>query len=149
MIPILATASRLVRAQTQALVHSPLLLERVVVALANAKPVAEVLIVFVVGSRLLRVDVTFGVGRRIQSQGARAGRRQTCRATVASEVALGEDFDELVFAVTLYRTRIADSCSIVWIGRVGGKGVAGKTRIHVLTERPKVLGAIRDALLFG
>ena len=134
MIPVLATASRLVRAQSQTLVHSPFLLEWVIVALADAESVAEVLVVFVVGSRLLRVNITLGVGRRVQAQGARARRRQACCATVAGEVALGKDLDELMFAVTLHRARIADSCGIVRIGRAGGEGVASEAGVYVLTK---------------
>ena len=146
MPPILATAARLVRAEPKTLKHGALLLERIVVALAAAEAVPEVLVVLVVGAGLLRVDAALGVCLRVEAQVARAGRGKARSAAVAGKVALGEDLDEGVLAVALDRAGVADAGGIVGIRGVRGRGVAGQAGEDALAERAEGLRAVLDAL---
>lgn len=124
MVPVLAATSRLVCAKSQALIHGALLLERIVVTLAYAESVAEVLVVLVARSRLIRVNAPLGIGRWIQPQRTGRSRGQARGAAIACEIALGKDLDELVLTVALHGTGVADSGSTIRAGRVGGRGVA-------------------------
>jgi hypothetical protein len=67
MVPVLATAARLVITQTQTLKHSALLLMWTIVYGTGTETIAEVLIVLVVGVGLLRVDVALRVGVRVDA----------------------------------------------------------------------------------
>lgn len=146
MIPVLAAASCLMCAKSQALVHSALLLKWVIIAFAHAEAVAKVLVVLVARGWLLRVNPTLGIGRRIQAQGTGTGRWQTRGTAVACEVALGEDLDKLVFTVALHRAGVADARGIVRFGRVCGGRVASQAREHALSEGSEIFGAILDTL---
>jgi hypothetical protein len=53
-------------------------------------------------------------------------------ATVASEVALLEDFYQLMLAMALYRARVADTGSVERFVGVRGWGIAGEAGIYVL-----------------
>lgn len=146
MVPILSTPARLVRTQTKTLEHRPLLLKRVIVALAPAEAIAEVLIVFVVGVSLLRVDAALGVGFRIDAQAARA-RCGIARGTaIAGEVALVENLNEGVLAVAGNRTGIADASRVIGIGKLLGRWVAGEAGKDTLAEGAQRLGAVFDTL---
>lgn len=128
------------------MVHSALLLERVIVALADAESVAEVVVVLVVRGWLLRVDATLGISRRVQPQSTRRSRGQACGAAVACEVAFGKYLNELVLTMALYGAGVANTSGIVRISRVGGRRIAGQAREHTLTEGSEILGAVLNAL---
>jgi hypothetical protein len=146
VVPILAASTSLCGAQTQALEHGALLLERIVVAFAAAESVLEILVVFVVGIRLFRVDAALCVRGRIDAEGAWACRGQALGAAVACEVALGEDLDEGVFAVTLNRAGVADASGRKVVGGVLGDWGAGEAGEDSLPQRSEKLSAVLYAL---
>jgi hypothetical protein len=108
------------------------LLERIVVALAPAEAVAEVLVVLVVGIGFLGVDVATGICLVVGTQAARGCGQDARSATVACKVALLEDFDKGVFAVALYRAGIAHAGGCPGIRRAFGGWVAGQAGENVL-----------------
>jgi hypothetical protein len=144
--PVLATTSRLVCAQPEALEHGTLLLERVVIALAAAEAVPEVLVVLVVGVRLLRMDASLSVGLRVDAQVAGARLGESRGAAVACKVPLSEDLDEGVLAVALDRAGVADTGGIVGIRGVGGRRIASQACEDALSERAKGVRAVLNTL---
>lgn len=115
MEPVLPAAASKVRAEPQTLEHSALLLERIVVARAVAEAVAEVLVVYIgrrVVERLLRVNA-LGACLRVDSKSTGARRWELGSTTVAGEVALGEDLDEVVVAVALDRAGVTYARGLV------------------------------------
>ena len=122
MVPVLATPTRLRRSETQTLEHCSLLLEGIIVALASAEAVLEILVVLVVRVGLLGVYAATGVGLAVGAQAARACGGDARGAAVASEVALLEDLDEGMLAMTLDGAGVADSCWGPGIrGSLGGR----------------------------
>lgn len=131
------------RAEPQALEHGALLLERIVIARAVAEAIAEILVVYIrsrVIERLLRMDALHA---RIWVGPERAGTRrgEPSRATVAGEIALGEDLDEVVVAVALDRAGVAHACGLVRRITVVWRGVAGQTREDALLEGTERISA--------
>lgn len=102
MEPVLAAATGLSGTQSKALEHGALLLEGIVIALAAAKPVLEVLVVLVVGIGFFGVHAALQIGFGVGSQRAWTCRRHSLRTAVACEVALLKDLDESMLAVALY-----------------------------------------------
>lgn len=85
--------------QPKTLEHGSLLLERVIIALAAAEPIFEIVVVLVIGIRLFGMNVALGIGLAIDTQGAWAGRWDARRSAVAGKVSLLEDLDKRVFAM--------------------------------------------------
>lgn len=129
--------------------HGPLLLKRVIIALAAAEPIPEVMVVLVVGIWLLRVHATLGARLLIDAQVAGARGWEARGTAVAGEVALGKNFDESVLAVALDGAGVADAGRVVGRFRVGGWWVAGQTGEDGLAEGTERLGAGFDALVGG
>lgn len=146
MIPILTTTTALGRPQPEALEHGTFLLERVIVALATAEPVLEVLVIPVVRVGLFGVDVTLQVGLGIGAQRARARRWNALCTAVTCEVALLEDLDESVFTMALDGTGVADACRCPFIGLLGWWGIACQTGEDVLAQRSENVRAGINAL---
>ena len=113
---------------------------------ARAEKVAEVLIILIVGVRWLGVDAALGVRLGVDTESAWLIRRETGGSAVAGEVTLLKDLDELVFAMALDRTRIADADRVVGIAGVGGRWTAGQTSEDILTKGTERFGAVVDAL---
>lgn len=147
MPPVLSTTTRLVGAQAETLEHSPLLLERIVIALASTESVPKVLVVLVVDIGLFGVYASPGVGGRVEAQRTWAGLGESGGAAVAGEVPLGEDFDQGVFAMALHGAGVTDPRSIV-VGSFGvlGRWIAGQTCEHSLAEGAEWFCAVVDAL---
>lgn len=122
------------------------MLKGIVVAVARAEAVTEVLVVFVIDIGLLRVDIAARIRLVIRLQYARAGAGKSLGTAVAGEVALLEDLDERVLAVALDRAGIADACRRPRIGVGSGRGVACQARENTLLQRTEDSGAVIDAL---
>lgn len=133
MPPILATASRLMCAEAQTLKHGAFLLERIIVAFATTKSVAEVVVVLVACGCRLRVDA-FAVRLWVYTQAAWACARKSGGTAIAGKVTLGEDFDKCMLAVALYGACITDSSGIVRSLGVRWWGVTGKAGEDSLTQ---------------
>ena len=134
------------RAQSEALKHSPLLLEGVVVALAAAEAIPEVLVVLVVHIRLLGVDAALCVRLGIDAQAAWACLRKARGTTIAREIPLRKDLDERVLSVALDGACVTDTGGIVGIRGIRGRRVAGEAGEDALAERAQGLCAVFDAL---
>jgi hypothetical protein len=146
MIPIFAASASLSCAQTETLEHCALLLEWIVIAVAAAEPIAEVVVVLVVHIGFFGVNTASGVGCLVQAEGTWACRGDTLGTTVACEVTLLENLDEVVFAVALNRACVADAgrCPIITI--FSGRWVASQTCEDSLSQRSEDFGACIDAL---
>lgn len=147
MKPVLTAAAGLCRAESEALKHGSLLLKGVIVALAAAEAVAEVLVIAVVDVGLLRMHSSLCICLVVCLQ--RAGGRgwEARRAAVTGKVALLEYLDERVLAVALDRARVADPR---WRPRVGWRRwrrVACQTGKDALSEGSENSRAVVDALL--
>jgi hypothetical protein len=127
--------------------HGAFLLERVIITLAAAEAVLEVLIVFVIHIGFLGVNATLKVGLGIGAQ--RAGTRggNALGATVACEVPFLENLNKGVLAMTLDGTGIANTCwSPGLLGRSSWRRVARKASKNVLSKRSENVGTRIDAL---
>jgi hypothetical protein len=102
VVPFLTTTTRLVSTKSKTLKHRAHLFVGDIVYRAGTKAILEVLGVLVVRVGLLGVNMAFGVGVWIDAQPTRLVRLEARGATVAGEVTLPKDLDELMFAVTLH-----------------------------------------------
>ena len=134
-------------AEAQTLKHGALLLKRVIVALAAAEAISEVVVVLVVRVWILGVHAVLGVGGWVDTQIAGARRRKPRRAAVAGEIPLVEDLNEGMFAVALDGARVAHSGGVVRIGLVLRRGVARQTCEDALAEGAEWLGTALYTLL--
>ena len=121
-------------------------MEWVVIALAAAEAVSEVLVVLVIHVGLLGVHSTLGIRLGVDAQVARARFGVSRGTAVAGKVPLGEDLDECVLSVTLDRAGIADTGGIVRVGGVRGRRIAGQTGEDALTQGTERFRAMFDAL---
>lgn len=134
MVPILATAACFLSSEAQTLEHGAFLLERIIITVAAAEPVAKVLAVSVIRLGLLAMDPAAGVRFVIGAEIARARGGYPRGSAVAGEVALLEDLDQGVLAVALDGARIAHASGrprIRWrrwrrVARQAGKDVLAK-----------------------
>jgi hypothetical protein len=90
----------------------------IIVTLAAAETILEVLVVFVVWVRKLRVDFPLCVGFWVYAQRAGRGGWQTCCSTIASEVSLIEELHQCMFAMALYRARVTHAGWFVGVGKI-------------------------------
>jgi hypothetical protein len=81
--------------------HGSLLLKRIIIAFASAKPVAKVLVVLVIRIGLLGMHPALAICRLVEAESARARGRKARGSAIACEIALGEDLDERVLAMAL------------------------------------------------
>lgn len=146
MIPIFTTSTSFLCPQTKALEHGALLLKGVVIAFATTKSVTEIVVVFVVGIRLLRVDSTAGVGSLVGAQGAWASRWDSSRAAIAGEVSLLENLDEGMFAMALDGTGVADTSGVPSTASLCRRRIAGQASKDILPQWTEDLGAVLNAL---
>ena len=96
----------------------------VIVTLAAAETILEVLVVFVVWVWKLRVDFPLCIGFWIYTQRAGRGGWQTRRSTIASKVSLIEELHQCMFAMALYRARVTHSGWFVEVRRIVRRRVA-------------------------
>ena len=80
--------------------HGTLLFLRIVLFTACAEAAREVVVVLVVLVGSFASHIALLGGRLIDAESAWSGRGDSGGTTVAYEVALSEEFDEFVFAVT-------------------------------------------------
>lgn len=133
MIPVLSTASSLLSSEPKALEHGSLLLERVIIALAAAETVLEIVVVLVIGIRLFGMNVALGIGFAIDAQGAWTGRWDARRSAIAGEVSLLEDLDKSVLAMAGDGARVAHARRSPTVSSFGRRRVAGQTGKDVLS----------------
>lgn len=146
MIPVFAATSSLMGTKSQTLKHGAFLLEWVIQPFAGAETVTEVLVIFVGSVGLLGMDTALGIGCRVQPKRTWAVCGQARCTTIACEVTLSEDLDELVLPMALYGASVANTSSIVRVAGVLGWRIAGQARENVLAERSEIVGAVLDAL---
>lgn len=146
MIPVFAASTCFSSSQAKTLEHCALLLERIIVALAAAESIAEVVIVLVVHIGLLGVNPTSSVSGLVQAESTWACRWDALGTAVACEVALLEDLDEGMFAVALDRTSIADTCRGPVVAFFRWWGVASQASKDSLSQRAENFGACINAL---
>jgi hypothetical protein len=136
MVPILATSSRQVRAQAEALEHCAFLLKRIVIALAAAESVSEVLVVQIAmtaGERSLGMDA-FQASLGIDSQVAGARGRHARSTAVAGKIPLVEDLYERVVAMALNRACVTDAGCLISVAGILGGWVARQAREDALSK---------------
>jgi hypothetical protein len=109
---------------------------RVIITLAAAETVLEVLVVFVVRVSRLGVDLTLSVGLWIYAQCTWRGGWETRCTAIAGEVSLVEKFHQCMFAVALYRAGVAHAGCVVRVGGVLWRRIAGYAGEDDLAERP-------------
>jgi hypothetical protein len=83
----------------QTLKHGPLFRINIINLITTTKPPLKIMIILVAIVRLLEGDFTYRTGCGAKTRGA----------TVTDKVSFTEEFDEVVRAVTLYGTAVADA----------------------------------------
>ena len=100
MPPIFATAARVTASESETLEHNALLFVGIVILATATEFVLEVVIIFVGFRRLFSCHLAFPSGVRIQTKCTGRHIWYSRSAAVAYEVALVEQFDKCMFAMT-------------------------------------------------
>jgi hypothetical protein len=121
-------------------------LEWVIITPTAAESVAEVVVVFIVHVGLFGVYSTSSVGCLVQTKGAWACGRNTLGTTIACEVALLEDLDEVMLAVALNGASIAYTGGCPVVALFGRRRIASQACEDSLSQRSEDFGACVDTL---
>lgn len=100
---------------------------RIILLLAAAKLVPEVLIIFISATRFLPAHFALLPGLLVNSKSTGVRLGKACSSAIAYKITLREKFHEFMFAVTGDGAGVAYPSRRVWLGGYGRGWIAGQT----------------------